>query len=114
MHAPVRLCEASPDETLFPLLLSGSGSFIAVPNGVPQRGDSGCEFGSVGLPPSRPCGAGGNGMNDNKKRDANPDPITGEPGAHPVGVAGGATGGAVTGAAIGALGGPVGSAVGGA
>lgn len=53
-------------------------------------------------------------MNDNKKRDANPDPITGEPGAHPVGVGAGATGGAVTGAAIGAVGGPIGSAVGGA
>jgi hypothetical protein len=48
------------------------------------------------------------------KRDSNPDPITGEPGAHPVGVAGGATGGALAGAAIGAVGGPVGSAIGGA
>lgn len=48
------------------------------------------------------------------KRDSNPDPITGEPGAHPVGVAGGATGGALAGAAIGAIGGPVGAAVGGA
>jgi hypothetical protein len=48
------------------------------------------------------------------KRDSNPDPITGEPGAHPAGVAGGATGGAVAGAAIGSVGGPVGAAVGGA
>jgi hypothetical protein len=47
--------------------------------------------------------------------DSNPDPITGEPGAHPVGVAGGGTGGALAGAAIGgALGGPIGAAVGGA
>jgi len=46
--------------------------------------------------------------------DSNPDPITGEPGAHPVGVAGGATGGALAGAAIGAVGGPVGAAIGGA
>lgn len=53
-------------------------------------------------------------MDDNKKHDSNPDPITGEPGAHPVGVAGGATGGALAGAAIGAIGGPVGSAIGGA
>jgi uncharacterized protein YjbJ (UPF0337 family) len=53
-------------------------------------------------------------MNDNKKRDANPDPITGEPGAHPLGVAGGATGGAMAGAAVGAIGGPVGAAIGGA
>lgn len=50
-----------------------------------------------------------------KKRDSNPDPITGEPGSHPVGVAGGGTGGALGGAAIGgAIGGPVGAAVGGA
>src|SRR5688500_20285556 len=53
-------------------------------------------------------------MNENKKHDSRPAPITGEPGAHPVGVAGGATGGALAGAAIGAVGGPVGSAIGGA
>lgn len=53
--------------------------------------------------------------NDTKKnKDLNPDPITGEPGAHPVGVAGGAAGGALAGSAIGAVGGPVGAAVGGA
>lgn len=54
-------------------------------------------------------------MNERKEnKDANPDPITGEPGAHPVGVAGGGTGGAVAGAAIGAaVGGPVGAVVGG-
>ena len=39
--------------------------------------------------------------------DSNLDPITGEPGAHPVGTGVGATGGALTGAAIGAVGGPV-------
>ena len=50
-----------------------------------------------------------------KQHDSNPDPITGEPGAHPVGVAGGGTGGALAGAAIGgAVGGPIGAAVGGA
>jgi hypothetical protein len=44
---------------------------------------------------------------------ANPDPITGEPGAHPVGVGIGAvTAGAAVGAAGGAVGGPVGAAVG--
>ena len=49
------------------------------------------------------------------KHDSNPDPITGEPGAHPVGVAGGGTGGALAGAAIGgAIGGPVGAVIGGA
>jgi hypothetical protein len=59
-------------------------------------------------------------MNDNHPRDddrndANRDPITGEPGAHPVGVAGGSSGGAVAGAAIGAVvAGPVGALVGGA
>jgi hypothetical protein len=52
--------------------------------------------------------------NKNKPHDSNPDPITGEPGAHPIGVAGGATGGALAGAAVGALGGPVGAVVGGA
>jgi hypothetical protein len=47
--------------------------------------------------------------------DSNPDPITGEPGAHPLGVAGGGSGGAMAGAAIGAaVGGPVGAIVGGA
>jgi hypothetical protein len=50
-----------------------------------------------------------------KIHDSNPDPITGEPGAHPLGVAGGGTGGVLAGAAIGgAVGGPVGAIVGGA
>jgi len=48
-----------------------------------------------------------------KQTDTNPDPITGETGSHPVGVAAGSTGGALTGAAIGgAVGGPVGATVG--
>ncbi len=42
----------------------------------------------------------------------NLDPISGAPGAHPVGTGVGAAGGAVAGAAIGAAGGPVGAAVG--
>jgi uncharacterized protein (TIGR02284 family) len=46
-------------------------------------------------------------------RDMNRDPITDEPGAHPIGTGIGATGGAVAGAAMGAIGGPVGVAVGG-
>lgn len=46
--------------------------------------------------------------------DANRDPITKEPGSHPVGTGLGAAGGAAAGAAIGgALGGPVGAAIGG-
>jgi uncharacterized protein (TIGR02284 family) len=49
-----------------------------------------------------------------EERDMNRDPITDEPGAHPVGVGAGATGGAVAGAAVGAIGGPIGAAVGGA
>jgi hypothetical protein len=50
---------------------------------------------------------------DAAKRDRNEDPITGEPGAHPVGVGlGAAAGGAAAGAAAGAVGGPVGAAVG--
>lgn len=57
--------------------------------------------------------------NENKKQstkqnvmDANRDPITGTPGAHPVGTGVGAAGGAAAGAAIGAVAGPVGAAVG--
>lgn len=45
--------------------------------------------------------------------DANRDPITGAPGAHPVGTGLGAAGGGATGAAIGAVvGGPIGAVVG--
>lgn len=44
--------------------------------------------------------------------DLNLDPITGEPGAHPVGTGAGATGGAVAGAAVGAVGGPAGAVAG--
>jgi hypothetical protein len=45
--------------------------------------------------------------------DANPDPITGEPGSHPVGTGVGAAGVGVAATAIGAaVGGPVGAAVG--
>ncbi|RZA16757.1 MAG: hypothetical protein EOP93_14600 [Lysobacteraceae bacterium] len=46
--------------------------------------------------------------------DMNRDPISGAPGAHPVGVGLGGTGGAVAGAAIGSLLGPIGTLVGGA
>ena len=46
-------------------------------------------------------------------RDANPDPLSGEPGAHPVGTGiGAAITGAAAGAAGGALGGPVGAIAG--
>ena len=48
------------------------------------------------------------------KNDANRDPISGAPGAHPIGTGLGASGGAAAGAAIGAVGGPVGALVGGA
>jgi uncharacterized protein (TIGR02284 family) len=48
-----------------------------------------------------------------EERDMNRDPITDEPGAHPVGTGLGATGGALAGAAAGAIGGPIGAAVGG-
>ena len=45
--------------------------------------------------------------------DKNPDPLTGEPGSHPIGTGVGAAGGGLTGAAIGAaVGGPLGAAVG--
>lgn len=49
-----------------------------------------------------------------ERNDANLDPITKEPGAHPVGTGlGAALGGAAAGAATGAFGGPVGAAIGG-
>ena len=44
--------------------------------------------------------------------DENRDPLSGAPGAHPVGVGVGATGGAAAGAAVGSAVGPVGTAVG--
>ena len=45
--------------------------------------------------------------------DSNPDPITGEPGAHPVGAGlGAAAGGAAAGAAAGAVAGPIGAVAG--
>ena len=48
-----------------------------------------------------------------KSKDANRDPLTGEPGAHPVGTGIGAVvGGAAAGAAAGTVAGPVGTAVG--
>ena len=48
-----------------------------------------------------------------EERDLNRDPITDEPGAHPIGTGIGATGGAIAGATAGAIGGPIGVAVGG-
>ncbi len=47
------------------------------------------------------------------KKDLNADPITGEPGSHPVGTGVGTVGGAAAGAAIGTVAGPVGTLVGG-
>jgi hypothetical protein len=44
--------------------------------------------------------------------DANRDPITGTPGAHPLGVGAGAATGGLAGAAVGAIGGPVGAGIG--
>jgi len=46
-------------------------------------------------------------------RAMNRDPITGDPGSHPIGTGVGTTGGAVAGAAIGSIGGPGGTALGG-
>lgn len=51
---------------------------------------------------------------NNPNRDMNRDPISGAPGAHPIGTGVGATGGAVAGAAIGSVAGPIGTVVGGA
>jgi phage tail tape-measure protein len=47
-----------------------------------------------------------------QSKDANPDPITGAPGSHPVGTGVGAAGAGAVGMAIGAMAGPVGAAVG--
>lgn len=49
-----------------------------------------------------------------ERRDENRDPITGEPGSHPVGTGVGSAGGAAVGAGIGAIGGPIGALIGGA
>ncbi len=47
------------------------------------------------------------------QRDSNPDPLTGEPGSHPLGTGAGAASGSMAGAMIGvAAGGPVGGVVG--
>src|SRR3954464_10381872 len=62
-----------------------------------------------------------NDNRDNRNADQNPDPITGAPGAHPVGTGLGAAGGGAAGAAIGAAvsgpaapaGGVVGAVIGG-
>jgi hypothetical protein len=56
-----------------------------------------------------------NAMRADTDGDLNSDPITGEPGAHPVGTGAGGVGGVVAGAVVGgAIGGPVGAAIGGA
>jgi hypothetical protein len=47
------------------------------------------------------------------KKDENRDPITGEPGSHPLGTGLGTAGGFAAGAAVGAVGGPIGMVVGG-
>lgn len=51
-------------------------------------------------------------LENTRRPDRNEDPITGEPGAHPVGVGMGTAGGAAAGAAIGSTVGPVGTVVG--
>lgn len=51
-------------------------------------------------------------LNRGQPKSTNPDPVTGEPGSHPLGVGLGAAGGGLGGAAIGAAAGPIGAAVG--
>lgn len=53
-------------------------------------------------------------MSDETRHDLNADPITGEPGSHPVGTGVGGIGGAAAGAAIGSMAGPLGTLIGGA
>jgi len=50
--------------------------------------------------------------NERGQADQHRDPISGEPGAHPVGVGIGSAGGAAIGAVVGSVAGPVGTAVG--
>lgn len=51
-------------------------------------------------------------MADRKPDHLNRDPLTGQPGAHPIGTGLGAGGGALAGATFGAMGGPFGAAAG--
>lgn len=53
-------------------------------------------------------------MSEEAREDLNADPITGEPGSHPVGTGIGGIGGAAAGAAIGTMAGPLGTLIGGA
>ncbi len=54
-----------------------------------------------------------NNINERSEDDNNQDPITGEPGAHPVGTGvGAALGGVAAGAAVGTVAGPVGTVIG--
>jgi hypothetical protein len=54
-----------------------------------------------------------NSINEDRDRDANRDPISGAPGAHPIGTGvGAALGGAAAGAAAGTVVGPVGTIIG--
>jgi len=53
-------------------------------------------------------------MSKESREDLNADPITGEPGSHPIGTGIGGIGGAAAGAAIGTMAGPLGTLIGGA
>ena len=53
-------------------------------------------------------------MSKESREDLNADPITGEPGSHPLGTGIGGIGGAAAGAAIGTMAGPLGTLIGGA
>lgn len=53
-------------------------------------------------------------MTKESREDLNADPITGEPGSHPIGTGIGGVGGAAAGAVIGTMAGPLGTLIGGA
>ena len=55
-----------------------------------------------------------NAVKQESREDLNADPITGEPGSHPLGTGIGGIGGAAAGAAIGTMAGPLGTLIGGA
>jgi hypothetical protein len=54
----------------------------------------------------------GRDIDRDERKDANRDPITGTPGAHPVGVGAGAAAGGLAGGAVGSLAGPAGTVIG--
>lgn len=90
----------------------GANARVPVVKGVAHRWLAVCWNRSV-MNTNEPYRKDTHELEKQQNKDLNRDPITGEPGSHPVGTGVGSAGGAAAGAAIGAAGGPVGMAVGG-